>query len=94
MAYSQTKSPRDRGKGNMKRVIESLVNAQGWAQEACRLLRESGAKRQAAAVQKALRLLRKAEADLLCLLVQKEEMVNLLSTPGNPEEGRRRNEEL
>lgn len=63
----------------MKKIVEALLNAQGWAQEACRLLELAGAKKEAAAVAKALRQLRRVETDIFLLHQQKEEMINLLA---------------
>jgi len=63
----------------MKNILEALSNAQGWAEEACRLLKKSGARKEATAVQKALRLLNQTEKELLCFLIQREEMIKLLT---------------
>jgi hypothetical protein len=68
----------------MKKVLETLSNAQGWVFEASRLLKASGREKQAAEVQKALRLLKKVESDLLLMMAQEEEIIKLLTTPRNP----------
>jgi transcriptional regulator len=63
----------------MKRILEALDNAQGWAREAVRRLEDRGtAKEVIKKAKRAIRLLEQVDSDLFFLLTQQEEIRKLL----------------